>query len=247
MVVRSPSAFARAVADCAFDDLRLDAHAVERAAASVARAGLLVVGEPHGVRETPAVLHALATALGTRALALEWSHEEMDEPVQRFLRSGSFDFDGLWALPPSAEFVWGDGGITAGHFALLRRLRSERRLVQVIPFDRLDPEPPPADWQVRERELAERLLSEWDDRLPLLVLTGAFHALARAPEGPTLTTHLARAKPGLASVVLDYESGTCWSRGRVHDVAGAAPAAAAPTLRLPRATPAVVPGAAGPV
>lgn len=61
------------------------------------------------MRETPSVLYALASALGTRAVALEWSHEEMEAPLQEFLCSGSFDFDRLWSFPASAEFFCGDG------------------------------------------------------------------------------------------------------------------------------------------
>jgi hypothetical protein len=89
----------------------------------------------------------------------------MDEPVQAFLRSGSFEFERLWSLPASAEFFCGDGRIAAGHFALLQRLYGEERLDQVVVFDRLDPEPV-EDWEaqvlVREPEMAARLLAEWD-------------------------------------------------------------------------------------
>src|SRR5215211_4497547 len=141
VVASSPSEFAAAVAEQPFADSTFESDALARAASSVADAGVLVVGEPHGVRETPSVLYSLAVALGTRAVAFEWSHEEMEAPVQAFLRCGSFDFEELWSLPRSAEFFCGDGRITAGHFALLQRLRHEGRLDQVIVFDRLDPEP----------------------------------------------------------------------------------------------------------
>ncbi len=240
MVVSSPNEFGGAVREYRFTELAFERETVARARRTTAEAGLLVVGEPHGVRETPNVLHSLAAALGARAVAFEWSHEEMDDPVQDFIRGGSFDFDRLWSLPASAEFFCGDGRITAGHFALLQRLRDERRLDQVILFDRLDPEPPPADWLSRERELADRLLGEWDDRLPLLVLTGAFHAQLRAPEGETMATHLARRRPRLQPAMLDYASGRCWYRG-LRDVSGPVPEAPI-TLRVPEATPAVVPG-----
>ena len=243
MVVRSPAEFAAAVVAHPFDDFAFEPEMLSAAAACVADAGLLVVGEPHGVRETPSVLYALASALGTRAVALEWSHEEMEAPLQEFLCSGSFDFDRLWSFPASAEFFCGDGRIAAGHFALLRRLRREGHLDQVIVFDRLDPEPPTDDWQVRDREMAERLLAEWDRRHPLLVITGGFHAQLGATEGETMAAHLARELPGLQPAMLDYASGNCWSRGELHDVSGPVPEA--PTiLRLPEATPAVVPGPA---
>jgi hypothetical protein len=204
---------------------------------------MLVVGEPHGVRETSSALYALATALDTRAVAFEWSHEEMDVPVQEFVRTGRFDFEQLWSLPASAEFFCGDGRITAGHFALLQRLRDEDRLRQAIMFDRLDTDPPPADWRVRDREMAERLLGEWDASLPLLVSTGAFHARLDVAAGETMATHLSRRLPGLQPVVLHYASGRCWSRGE-HDVTDLAPQAGI-VLGVASASPAIVPGPAG--
>lgn len=241
VVAASPSDFADAVSAHRFDAFAFGREAIRLARETLAETGLLVVGEPHGVRETPSVLYRLASLLSARAVAFEWSHEEMDEPVQEFLRTGEFDFANLWSLPPSAEFFCGDGRITAGHFALLRRLRAEGRLDQVIAFDRLDPEPLPDDFQVREQEMADRLLAERNDRVPLLVLTGAFHAQVNAPEGETMAAHLARHLPGLLPAMLDYASGQCWSRGGLHDVSGPIPDAPI-RLRVPEASPAVVPG-----
>jgi hypothetical protein len=242
MVASSPAEFAAAVVEHPFGDVAFERGMLARAAASVAAAGLLVVGEPHGVRETPNVLYALFGALGMRALALEWSHEELDEPVQALLRSGSIDYDRLWALPASAEFFCGDGRITAGHFALLQRLHHEGRLDQVILFDRLDPEPP-EDWQVRDREMAVRLLAEWHRRFPLLVVAGAFHARLDTAEGETMAVQLARELTGLQPAMLDYAGGHAWSRGEVHDVSGPMPAAPI-RFRPGEATPAVVPASA---
>lgn len=244
MVVSSPSDFAAAVAAHSFPDFTFDREALACASASIAEAGLLVVGESHGVRETPSIVYALALALGTRSIAFEWSHEEMEGPVQEFMRSGAFDFDELWTLPESAEFFCGDGRIAAGHFALLQRLQGEGRLDQVIVFDRLDPTPSP-DWEwqvrVREPEMAARLLAEWDRSRPLLALTGAFHAQLEAAEGDPMSAYLARSLPGLRPAMLDYASGHCWSRGELHDVSGPMPKAPI-NLRLDEATPAVVPG-----
>jgi hypothetical protein len=244
MVAPSPSRFAAAVAAHPFPRFTVPPEALAQARSALAASGLLLVGEPHGVRETPGVLYELAAALGARAVAFEWSHEEMDEPLQSFVRGGAFDFERLWSLPPSSEFFCGDGRITAGHFALLERLRREGRLDQAIAFDRLDPEPPPRDWraQVRAREpdLASRLLSEWDRRLPLLVLAGAFHARLEAPEGETMAGYLARELPGLRPAMLRYASGRCWSRGETHAVPEEVPDAPI-VLRVGRATPAIVP------
>ena len=241
VVVSSPSEFARAVAGYSLPDVILDADVVAMARASIADSGLLVVGEQHGIYETPSVLHALAQVLGTRAIAFEWSFEEVDEPLQGFLRAGEFDFDRLWSLPGSAEFFCGDGRFAAGFFRLLQRLRGEGRLDQIIAYDRLDPEPAPVDWRPRDREMASRLLAEWDDRLSLLVLTGAFHAQLEPAESDTMAAHLARARPGLQAAMLSYTSGQCWWRGEVRDVSPTVPESSI-TIRLPTATPAVVPG-----
>ena len=113
----------------------------------------------------------------------------------------AFDFERLWKLPASAEFFCGDGRITAGLFALLRRLRAEGRLEQVIAFDRLDPKPLP-EWQVRDREMAERLLAGWDRRLPLLAVAGAFHARL---EPGTMATRIATEVPGLRTISLTQD------------------------------------------
>jgi hypothetical protein len=231
--------FADAVRAYRFEQHPFDAAALSLAAQSIADAGLLVVGEPHGVCETPSVLYRLACELGTRAIAFEWSHEEVDEPLQAFVRGHPFDFEALWSLPRTAEFFCGDGRITAGHFALLERLRQEGRLEEAIAFDRLDPDPP-LEWQARDRDLAERLLAEWRGQ-PLLVLTGAFHA--RLDADGTMAAHLASSRRGVASAMLDFDRGSCWSRGTAHDVSGSMPEAPI-RLRIPEATPAIVPSRA---
>ena len=240
MVVRSPGEFAAAVRAHAFGGQALDRGAVARARQSLAAAGLLVVGEPHGVRETPGVLLSLARALGTRAVAFEWSWEELNEPVQAFVAGGAFEFERIWSIPPSAEFFSGDGRVTAGHFALLERLRTEGRLEQAILIDRLDPVPPPEP-RARERALADRLLREWDGARPLLVLVGAGHALLDA--GETMASCLARRRPALEPVLLAYARGHGWFHGPYE--VSPPPVSRATVLRLPLATPAVVPVAGG--
>ena len=151
MVASTPEAFATAVTAYRFGDVSLDSAMVRRATHALAASGLLLVGEPHGVSETPAVLYEIAVALGSRAIALEWSHDELDELATAFLDEGSSVFERFWSLPGESEFFAGDGRITAGHFALLGRLRAEGRLEQLVLFDRLDPDPP-ADWIVRDRD-----------------------------------------------------------------------------------------------
>jgi hypothetical protein len=231
-VASSPSAFAAAVAQHPFAPYAFDAEALAAAAAALAETGVLVLGEAHGVRETPSAVYALAVELGARAVAFEWSHEEMDVPLQAFVRHGAFELERLWSLPPSAEFFCGDGRITAGHFALLGRLHDEGRLDQAIAFDRLDSEPPTdlqAYMRIRDRELASRVLAEWDGRTPLLVVTGAFHAQLESDDGEPMAAHLARQLPGVRPAMLQHEPGPSMPPAPI-------------VLRVGAATPAVVPG-----
>jgi hypothetical protein len=108
-------------------------------------------------------------------------------------------------------------------------MRRESRLEQLILFDRLDPEPPGSfeeHVRVRDAEMASRLLAVWDRRLPLLAVTGAFHAQL---EPPTMGRHLAQALPGLEPAMLAYDG---------------VPMPDAPIVfRLPPAEPAVTPEA----
>jgi hypothetical protein len=240
LVASSPEEFRRAIREHRFGRLRFDRDVSRRARSVIEDAGVLLVGEPHGVYETPGVLYSLVAELDIRAIAFEWSHEEMDEAVQSFRRDGRLDLEKLWSLPESADFFCGDGRITAGLFALLQRLRDERRLDQVIAFDRLDPELPPRDAFTRDREMAERLLEQWDGSTPLLAVAGAFHTQLDTDEGETLAAHLARHLPGLEPASIDYAVGECWSRGRARMVSTPTPPAPI-MLRAPRATPAVVP------
>jgi len=238
MVVRSSTEFADAVRAHPLERLALDEAQLEQLRHELLGESLLVIGESHGARETPAVLYTVMCALDLRTIALEWSHEEMDSVVQSFLRSGSFDFEALWALPPSAEIFCGDGRITAGHFTLLERLRREQRLNRVILFDRLDPDPAPDDWRVRDREMAERLLAEWGGHGAALVAVGAFHAQHEEPG--TMAHELAR-HVAVRCATIHFAAGLIWGRGALHPAAGTVPSSGI-KLDLPVATPAVVPG-----
>src|SRR5690348_14937978 len=100
MLVSSPSQFAAAVAEHPFPEFRFEADTIERARRSLEAAGLLLVGEPHGVRETPSVLYALSSLLGTCAVAFEWPHEELEEPVRAFLAKARSTSCGSGRCPP---------------------------------------------------------------------------------------------------------------------------------------------------
>jgi hypothetical protein len=207
-IASTPAAFRSAVAAYRFGEPPVD----------VARRDLLLVGQAHGLHASreQAVLYELAQGLGARAFAFEWSHDELGEIVRGFMRTGTFDLEAVWSLPADAEAFAADGRFTAGHVALLERLHREGTLEQAIALDRLDPDPLPPP-EVRDREMAERLLAEWDRSLPLLAVVGAAHVAPIA------------ALTGAQTAMLDYGDRVDMPR-------------AALTFPVPHGPPAVVPG-----
>ncbi|MFD2348486.1 hypothetical protein ACFSTC_02455 [Nonomuraea ferruginea] len=105
----------RAVAD--FDtsgfELPMEEAALARARRSLMETGLLLLGEMPGVRENPLVILRLMDALGLGSLALDW-HGGLTMELYTYLRHGT---------PLESAHWWvGDGRVTAGHLAVLRRL-----------------------------------------------------------------------------------------------------------------------------
>src|SRR5689334_11326931 len=91
-------------------DLVIEPGALTAARRSLDSAGLLLLGEVHGVRENPLLLPALMEAFGLTRLALEWAEDLT--PILRALLGGGTLGDGPW--------VWGgDGRIRGGHLAVL--------------------------------------------------------------------------------------------------------------------------------
>jgi hypothetical protein len=110
--VASLDALHRAIAEFMVIDLDLviDPRALTAARQSLDSAGLLLLGEIHGVRENPLLIRALMKAFGLTSLALEWP-EDLTPIIRAFLASGALaDDPRLWG---------GDGRITAGHLAVL--------------------------------------------------------------------------------------------------------------------------------
>jgi hypothetical protein len=230
------AAFERAVAAYRLDDVPLDDDAVEGARESLEATGLFLLGEPHGAAENPRVLYSLARRLGTRALALEWSYDELDAFAQPLVASDALDVEALWSLPTEAEAFCGDGRFTAGHVALLIGLRAEGYLEQLVLVDRAGP----AEIEKREQAMTDRLLAERRRELPTLVWLGGFHTLLELLEDvEPLGARVARELPGLRSVQILYDAGEVW----FHEPArvGTPEVWPVPVVRLPVAHPADVP------
>ena len=182
------------------------AAAVEAAAASLARAGAFLLGELHGVAQTPRAILGLVSRLEVGALALEWAYDELDDVIQPVLTTGLVDLDALWALPPDAEVFSGDGRFTDGHVALLEHLAP--RLERIVLLDRFG-----SEGAAREAGMAQRLVDA--ARVgPVLAVLGVGHVLRSAVEGAEPVALLAERELARAATgVLWPSSGTCWFHG----------------------------------
>ena len=195
--------FAEAVEQYEVREIALDsdAAAVASLRRDVAATNIFLLGEQHGREETPCALYTLFRAIGFRALALEW--EPVLAPVVTdFLASGRVD------VPADVfpSFASGDGTLTAGHFALLARLRNERRLDQLILFDDT-PTTFDGPWHERDARMAAYLIRERRPDLPTLVVTGGFHTVVDEQEGhPTLAVHVRAALGRVPTGRLSYDS-----------------------------------------
>jgi hypothetical protein len=227
-------AFERAVADYRLTDLVPLAEAIAVAGASLERTGLFLLGETHGVAQTPLAVLGLVSRLGARAIAFEWSSDELDQVVQPVLVSGTVDSDALWALPPSAEVFSGDGRFTAGHVRLLEHMSD--RLERIVLLDRVG-----SEGQERETRMARRLLASRRRDSALLAVLGAMHVVREPldelePVGLLVENEL----PGVANAILAPSSGTCWFHGE-HGVASDELPPVDAVIPIGTASPAVVP------
>jgi hypothetical protein len=227
-------AFERAVADYRLTDLAPPAEALAVATASLDRTGLFQLGEVHGVAQTPLAILGLVSRLGVRALAFEWSYDELDDVVQPVLLTGAVDSDALWTLPPTAEVFSGDGRFTAGHVRLLEHLSNQ--LDRIVLLDRVGSEAPE-----REMGMARRFLAERRQDSPLLAVLGAMHVSREPLDGLKPVGLLIEIElPGVANAVLAPSSGTSWFHGEHEIGSGELPPADA-VIPIGIAYPAVVP------
>jgi len=228
------AAFERAVADYRLRDLAPPAEALALAAASLDRTGLFLLGEAHGVAQTPLAILGLTRRLGVRALAFEWSYDQLDDVVQPLLSTGSVASDALWRLPPSAEVFSGDGRFTAGHVRLLEHLSD--RLDQIVLLDRVGSEE-----SQRELGMARRLLAGRRRDSPMLAVLGASHVV-RAPLDDVKPVGLLIEEelPGVANGIIAPSSGTVWFHGE-HEFSAAELPPVDVVIPLGVAVPAVVP------
>lgn len=197
----------QAVARFDVEEMRLvcDDDALAAARASLRDSGLLLLGESHGVAENPRIIAALLHQLGVRSLALEWE-EELRVVLDPFL-SGA-------PLADDPERMWfGDGRLTAGHFAVLRELHAAGPLDLILFVGVIDAEltadgEVTFDWSQHDREMAERILAATVPGRPTLVVAGNAHTATEPHEyGTPMGACLLARRPGVREIRARYRGG----------------------------------------
>lgn len=140
-----------------------DQGAVEELKENLKDTNLFILGEVHGVKENVDIIYTVFKKFGFRQLALEWQLE-LHSTVEQFLETGEIDFNAIQDSP--------DGRITAGHFGLLKKLRSEGILDKLVCFDGGSGG---AGWNARDNVMAKNILANHSN-VPTLVVTGRLHA-----------------------------------------------------------------------
>ena len=202
--VASLDGFHKAVAEFVVADLGLmiEPPALAAARRSLDSAGLLLLGEVHGVRENPLLIRALMQVLGLTSLALEWP-EDLAPLIQAFLAGETLaDHPWLWG---------GDGRITAGHLAVLAE-RAAAGSLEVILFDGVIGAG--WNWSQCDEAMARRILAACPAGARTLAVAGNAHT----PTSPTdlgvpLGACLTRQRPGVREIRINYGGGRFYNSG----------------------------------
>ena len=160
--------------------LQVDPDAEAAVLQSVRRTGLLLLGETHGVAQTPVLLEELIARFGLGGIALEWQ-EDLGPWLDRWMMHGVLADP---ACGDPAMGVWGgDGRLTAGHLAALRRWAGSGLLITLMDGT-IDVRPRLGEreaelgrrwWSERDAAMAGRVLAAPDAPGGRLVVAGNLH------------------------------------------------------------------------
>ena len=155
------------------------------------------------MRENPQLIFALMREVGIDGLGLEWSLSAAGS-VAAWRVGGP--------LPNDDDVWWGDGRVTAGHYALLRA-RPGAAEPPLILFD-VAVLPAGATWSDRDAAMAATVLEAPATDGGWLVAAGNAHTLLTATDlGEPLGLHVAKARPGVRSIEVRYQSGSFYNNG----------------------------------
>lgn len=167
---------------------------------AVSESNVLVLGEMHGVKENVDVIYSLFKQFGFRQLALEWE-SRLHQVALQYLETGTIDFASIQESP--------DGRITAGHFALLKKLQDEGLLEKLVCFDGSGE----LSWNQRDENMANNVVANLSGT-PTLVVAGNLHTQTKPldldndqeqshPMGELLKQQI----PELPAGTIEYRSG----------------------------------------
>lgn len=207
--------------------LRVNPDADAAVRQSLRRTGLVLLGERHGIAQTPVLVGELISWFGLGGIALEWD-EGLGPWLDRWITDGVLA-DTAWGDPAAA--VWsGDGRLTAGHLAALRRWAADGLLITLMDGTTVvRPRPKESEaemgrrwWSERDAAMAGRVLAPPDAPGGRLVVAGNLHTRLEplpaedpigAEIGVPMGAELARQRPGLCSIDCVYGPGQFYNLG----------------------------------
>src|SRR5215217_9656893 len=110
--------------------LQVDPDADAAVRESLQRTGMVLLREAHGMAETPVLVDELIAWFGLDGIALEW-HEDLRPWLDRWIADGVLT-DPVWGSDLAGEVWGGDGRLTAGHLAALRRWAQSGLLITLM-------------------------------------------------------------------------------------------------------------------
>jgi hypothetical protein len=216
--------------------LRVDSDADAAVRESLQRTGLLLLGEAHGVAQTPVLADELIAWFGLGGIALEWD-ENLRPWVNRWIADGVLT-DPVWGSDVAGTVWGGDGRLTAGHLAGLRQWAASGLMITLMDGTTIvrprqgesEDEMGRRWWTERDAKMAGRVLAAPDAPGGLLVVAGDLHSRLKplpvddaigAQIGVPMGVELVRRRPGLRSIHCVYGCGQFYNLGtRRSDVDG---------------------------
>ena len=207
--------------------LQVDRDADAAVRESVRRTGLVLLGEGHGIAQTPVLVEELIAWFGLGGIALEWD-EDLRPWLDRWITDGVLADPGC--RDPAVEVWSGDGRLTAGHLAALRRWAAAGLLITLMDGTTVvRPRPGESEeemgrrwWSERDAAMARRVLAAPEAPGGRLVVAGDLHTRLEplpasdpigAEIGVPMGAELARRRPGLCSIDCVYGPGQFYNLG----------------------------------
>ena len=207
--------------------LQVDRDADAAVRESVRRTGLVLLGEGHGIAQTPVLMEELIAWFGLGGIALEWD-EDLGPWLDRWITDGVLA--DLGCRDPAVEVWSGDGRLTAGHLAALRRWAAAGLLITLMDGTTIvRPRPGESEeemgrrwWSERDAAMARRVLADPEAPGGRLVVAGDLHTRLEplpasdpigAEIGVPMGAELARRRPGLCSIDCVYGPGQFYNLG----------------------------------